>query len=104
MREQELLQEKNLDFKLSGRDLLVKCLNPEHEDTNPSMRIDNVTGIFHFRKLVEIDAIIPLRHFHLLILNHRKSDPWLKILKVFEILWGLFCEALTPSNSHVILH
>ena len=47
MRVEELLQEKNLDFKVSGRDYLVKCLNPEHEDTNPSMRIDNITGIFH---------------------------------------------------------
>ena len=44
---EELLQEKRLDFKVSGRDYLVKCLNPEHEDTNPSMRIDNITGIFH---------------------------------------------------------
>ena len=47
MRVEELLQEKRLDFKVSGRDYLVKCLNPEHEDTNPSMRIDNITGIFH---------------------------------------------------------
>ena len=45
MRVEELLQEKNLNFKVSGRDLLVKCLNPEHEDSNPSMRIDNITGI-----------------------------------------------------------
>jgi DNA primase len=43
----DLLQERKLDFKVSGRDYLVKCLNPDHEDKNPSMRIDNITGIFN---------------------------------------------------------
>ena len=43
----DLLQERKLDFKVSGRDYLVKCLNPDHEDRNPSMRIDNITGIFN---------------------------------------------------------
>lgn len=43
----DLIQERNLDYKVSGRDLLVKCLNPEHDDKNPSMRIDNITGIFN---------------------------------------------------------
>lgn len=43
----DLLQERKLDFKVSGRDYLVKCLNPDHEDRNPSMRVDNITGIFN---------------------------------------------------------
>lgn len=43
----DLIQERNLDYKVSGRDYLVKCLNPEHDDSNPSMRIDNVTGVFN---------------------------------------------------------
>ena len=47
MRVDELLQEQRIDFKVSGRDFLVKCLNPDHEDSNPSMRIDNVTGVFN---------------------------------------------------------
>lgn len=29
-----------------GADLLVSCLSPDHEDRNPSMRIDRITGIF----------------------------------------------------------
>ena len=32
---------------MSGPDFLVKCLNPEHEDSNPSMRIDKTTGIYN---------------------------------------------------------
>ena len=47
MRVDEILQERNIDFKVSGRDYVIKCLNPEHDDKNPSMRVDNTTGIFH---------------------------------------------------------
>jgi len=44
---EDLLDKNKIDFTRRGSDLLVKCLNPEHDDTNPSMRINNVTGIFH---------------------------------------------------------
>lgn len=44
---EELLKSKNVYFKYSGGDLLVNCFNPEHEDNNPSMRIDKITGIFN---------------------------------------------------------
>jgi DNA primase len=32
---------------VSGRDYLIKCLNPEHPDSNPSFRIDRISGIAH---------------------------------------------------------
>ena len=44
---EELLKSKNLEFKPSGKDLVIRCLNPEHEDRNPSLRIDRTTGIFN---------------------------------------------------------
>ena len=28
-------------------DYLIKCLNPDHEDTNPSFRVDRISGIAH---------------------------------------------------------
>lgn len=43
----DLINSKGLQFKVSGQDYLVKCLNPEHEDSNPSMRIDKQEGKFH---------------------------------------------------------
>jgi len=43
----DLLQERRIDFKGSGRDYLVRCLSPDHEDKHPSMRIDTITGIFN---------------------------------------------------------
>lgn len=42
-----ILEEKGISYSYSGNDLLVKCLNPDHEDNNPSMRIDKDTGIYH---------------------------------------------------------
>ena len=43
----ELLQKNGLAYSISGRDYLIKCLNPEHEDNNPSFRIDRVSGAAH---------------------------------------------------------
>ena len=44
---EELLQSKGIQYRVSGKDAVISCLNPEHDDTNPSMRVDRVTGIFH---------------------------------------------------------
>jgi len=43
---EELLGSKQVYFIPKGGDCLVSCLNPEHADRNPSMRIDRITGIF----------------------------------------------------------
>ena len=43
----ELINKNGLAFSVSGRDYLIKCLNPDHEDSNPSFRVDRVTGVAH---------------------------------------------------------
>jgi len=43
----DLLHDRKIDYKESGKDFLIGCLNPEHDDSNPSCRVDKVTGIFH---------------------------------------------------------
>lgn len=43
----DILQNNGLEYRISGRDYVIKCLNPEHPDTNPSFRIDRVTGVAH---------------------------------------------------------
>lgn len=43
----DLLKAKNIYFSYSGKDYLTKCFNPEHNDSNPSFRIDKVSGIAH---------------------------------------------------------
>lgn len=42
-----LLQDKKLAFTVSGRDYLIKCLNPEHDDSSPSLRVDKISGVAH---------------------------------------------------------
>jgi DNA primase len=44
---EQLLTDKDITFHSKGKDLLVVCLNPEHDDANPSMRIDREGGQFH---------------------------------------------------------
>lgn len=46
MNVEELLTKKKIPFTPKGQDFVVKCLNPEHDESNPSMRIDKTTGIF----------------------------------------------------------
>lgn len=47
MNVEELLVAKDVKYIPKGKDMVVKCLNPEHPDRNPSMRIDKITGIFN---------------------------------------------------------
>lgn len=44
---EQLLTSRGISFIPSGKDLLIKCLNPEHEDSNPSCRVDKTFGMVH---------------------------------------------------------
>lgn len=44
---EELLVSRQVYFVPKGADAIVTCLNPEHADSSPSMRIDKITGIFN---------------------------------------------------------
>lgn len=43
----DVLKNQQIDYREAGKDYLIRCLNPQHDDNNPSMRVDKVTGIFH---------------------------------------------------------
>lgn len=43
----DLLDKQGVRYTVSGQDFLTKCFNPEHEDNNPSFRIDRLTGVGH---------------------------------------------------------
>ena len=43
----EILRSHGIEFRPSGKDYLIRCLSPEHEDRNPSLRVDKTTGIFN---------------------------------------------------------
>ena len=47
MKVNDLLDLQNIPYIPKGHDYIVSCLNDEHTDKNPSMRIDQITGIFN---------------------------------------------------------
>jgi len=47
MNVEDLLKRKDIPYIPKGADFVISCLNPEHPDRNPSMRVDQVTGIFN---------------------------------------------------------
>lgn len=47
MTPEELLISKKITYLPKGGDLEIRCLNPKHEDRNPSLRVDKITGIFN---------------------------------------------------------
>ena len=36
----ELLNKQHIVYTVSGQDFQIKCLNPDHDDRNPSLRVD----------------------------------------------------------------
>lgn len=43
----DILKDRQIKYKESAKDYLVLCFNPEHDDSNPSMHIDKITGVYH---------------------------------------------------------
>lgn len=41
---QTALSEQGHEYQVKGKYLLLRCLNPDHEDKNPSFRVDSETG------------------------------------------------------------
>lgn len=44
---EEVLKTKNVPYRSQGKDFVIKCLNPEHPDNNPSTRVDKSSGLFN---------------------------------------------------------
>ncbi|NDG29576.1 toprim domain-containing protein [bacterium] len=89
----ELLNKNNLNFTVSGRDYLIKCLNPDHEDTNPSFRVDRFSGVAHcfscgfktniFKYFGIFTNPVPLR-----IMNLKKKLKQLQVSREQELPQG----------------
>lgn len=44
---EQLLVKNGIAYTPSGKDFVTKCFNPDHIDSNPSFRIDRISGIAH---------------------------------------------------------
>ncbi|AQT25229.1 DNA replication primase [Providencia phage vB_PreS_PR1] len=47
MKVEDLLTGKGIEYTNAGGDLLITCLNPQHIDASPSLRVDRETGVMH---------------------------------------------------------
>jgi len=47
MEVREVLEDKHIDFSMTTKDYVIKCLSPEHDDATPSCNVDKITGIFN---------------------------------------------------------
>ena len=41
---EQIFEEEQIEYKATGSGYLIRCINPEHEDVNPSMLVNKVTG------------------------------------------------------------
>ena len=47
MNVQDILNKRGIQYVENGGDYLISCLSPEHTDSNPSMRVDKIKGMFN---------------------------------------------------------
>ena len=43
----KILTDRGIKFKGTGEEVKIKCLNPEHTDSHPSMGVNTYSGVFH---------------------------------------------------------
>ena len=100
MNVEDLLNDKKIYFRVSGVDCLIRCINPEHEDSNPSMRIDKVTGIFNCFSCKFKGNIFKYFNIDQNILDLKRENIKRKIRKVSDYTIGLnFPKDYTPVAS-----
>ena len=82
MTPEEILQNRGIKYSYSGGDLLVRCLNPDHEDKHPSMRIDKFSGKYNCFSCGYSGNIYKLFDIHWNLLDVRVINLLDKIRKI----------------------
>lgn len=85
---EKLLEDKEVQYFSKGKDLLVKCFNPEHNDDNPSMRIDREDGMFHCFGCGYKGNIFSRFNRHRNIFSSRVREVMGAISELREESWG----------------
>lgn len=85
MNPEEILKNRNIQYRYSGADLVIRCLNPEHEDKNPSMRIDKFTGKFNCLSCGYSGSVYKLFNIHKNLLDVRVLNLKEKMRKLNKI-------------------
>lgn len=95
-----LLKQKKVTFVQKGKDYLIPCLNPEHEDSNPSLRINNEDGRFHCLSCGFKGNIFSLFNKYRSRFNSRVSSIKTTIKELRKASWAGFN---IPSDAFFIV-
>lgn len=87
---ENLLEQKSIQFKRAGKDYLVHCLNPEHDDTHPSLRIDSEEGVFHCLSCGFRGNIFSLFNKHRNVFNSKVNKIRKKLQEIKKASWTGF--------------
>lgn len=82
---EDVLRTKGISYTYSGKDFLIRCLNPEHPDKNPSLRIDKNFGIGQC-----FSCGFKLNIFH--YFGEKSDTQSLKVLKIKEKIDRIYSE------------
>lgn len=83
MQIKEILNNNNITYIEKGKNLIVRCLSPEHEDKNPSLYINPVLGVGHcFSCGFKVDIY---KHFGI-----TKDINSLKVLKLQDKIASIY--------------
>lgn len=84
----ELLTQKNIKFKRQGADVLVHCLNPDHNDTSPSLRINHQDGKFNCLSCGFKGNIFSYFNKYRNTFNSKVTKAKEKVLEIRRASWG----------------
>ena len=86
MEVRDVLDNHNLEYKMTTKDYVIHCLNPEHEDSSPSCNVDKLTGIIHCWSCGFSGNIY--KYFELEIPNliHKKADKLKQ--EITKLMWS----------------
>lgn len=85
---ERLLQDKEVYYIPKGKDFSVHCFNPEHEDNNPSLRVDRETGVYHCLGCGYKGNIFTRFNRHRNIFSSRVKEITKQIKEIRDASWG----------------
>ena len=97
---EEKLNELGIPFTIQGSDYLVKCFNPEHDDNDPSMRIDMHTGVYHCFSCAHKGMLLDSNSTRVLKLSKRIEKMKNKIASIISIAQDMPIGAVPFEVDH----
>ncbi|AFQ22274.1 DNA primase [Pectobacterium phage My1] len=97
----DLLNAKHIPFKDTGGDIIIQCLNPEHNDATPSLRVDPASGAMHCLSCGFGKGIPSIYHYFNESINEA-SAALLRVRKRIGELRGVTSSLSIPEDAVLV--